>query len=51
MSLQLALGVIYTLAGTYFMTHTLVALGTLTHLLAAILLAEAVLETIGYFTL
>ena len=45
---QLILGVIYILGGIYFLTHPLLGLGTLTLLLAGIILAEAVLEFIVY---
>lgn len=46
---QLILGVIYIVGGVYFLTHPLLGLGTLTLLLAGIILAEAVLEFIVYF--
>ena len=47
--LQLILGVIYVVGGIYFLTHPLLGLGTLTLLLAGIILAEAVLEFLAYF--
>ena len=46
---QLILGLIYLVGGIYFLKHPLLGLGTLTLLLAAIILAEAVLEFIAYF--
>lgn len=46
---QLILGVIYIVGGIYFLTHPLLGLGTLTLLLAGIILVEAVLEFIVYF--
>ena len=46
---QLILGAIYIVGGIYFLTHPLMALGTLTLLLAGIILAEAVLEFVVYF--
>jgi uncharacterized membrane protein HdeD (DUF308 family) len=46
---QLIVAVIYIVGGMYFLTHPLLGLGTLTLFLAAILLAEAVVEIIAYF--
>jgi uncharacterized membrane protein HdeD (DUF308 family) len=46
---QLLVGVVYILGGMYLLTHPLLGLGTLTLLLAVILLAEAVLEVVGFF--
>jgi uncharacterized membrane protein HdeD (DUF308 family) len=46
---QVLLGMIYAIGGFYFLTHPLMGLGTLTLLLAVIILAEAVLEFIAYF--
>jgi uncharacterized membrane protein HdeD (DUF308 family) len=46
---QLILGAIYILGGIYFLTHPLLALGSLTLLLSGIILMEAVLELIVYF--
>jgi uncharacterized membrane protein HdeD (DUF308 family) len=43
------LGIIYIIGGVYFLTHPLLGLGTLTLLLAGIILAEALLEFIAYF--
>jgi uncharacterized membrane protein HdeD (DUF308 family) len=47
---QLILAVIYVLGGFYFVTHPLLGLGTLTLFLAAILVMEAILELIAYFS-
>ena len=46
---QLIVAAIYIVGGMYFLTHPLLGLGTLTLFLAAILLAEAVVEIIAYF--
>ena len=46
---QVLIGIVYILGGVYFLTHPLLALGTLTLLLAAIILTEAVFEVISYF--
>jgi uncharacterized membrane protein HdeD (DUF308 family) len=46
---QLIVAAIYIVGGLYFLTHPLLALGTLTLFLAAILLVEAVVEVIAYF--
>lgn len=46
---QVLIGIVYVLGGVYFLTHPLLALGTLTLLLAAIILAEGILEVIAYF--
>jgi uncharacterized membrane protein HdeD (DUF308 family) len=46
---QVALGALYALGGFYFLTHPLLALGTLTLMLAGILFAEAVLWLVAYF--
>ena len=46
---QVILAILYIVGGIYFVTHPLLGLGTLTLLLAGIILAEAVLEFIGYF--
>ncbi len=43
------IGLLYLVGGFYFLTHPLVGLGTLTLLLAGIILAEGVLEIIAYF--
>ena len=46
---QVIVGIIYVIGGVYFLTHPLLGLGTLTLLLAGIILAEAVMEFIAYF--
>ncbi len=46
---QVLIGIVYILGGVYFLTHPLLALGTLTLLLAVIILMEAVFELIAYF--
>jgi uncharacterized membrane protein HdeD (DUF308 family) len=46
---QVLIGIVYVLGGVYFLTHPLLALGTLTLLLAAIILAEGIFEVIAYF--
>jgi len=46
---QLLIGVVYVAGGVYLLTHPLLALGTLTLLLAWIILAEAVFEISLYF--
>jgi len=46
---QVLIGIVYALGGVYFLTHPLLALGTLTLLLAAIILAEGIFEVIAYF--
>jgi uncharacterized membrane protein HdeD (DUF308 family) len=46
---QVLIGIAYVLGGVYFLTHPLLALGTLTLLLAAIILVEGILEVIAYF--
>ena len=46
---QLLIGLVYLVGGVYFLTHTLLGLGTLTLLLAGIVLVEAVFEIVAYF--
>jgi len=46
---QVLIGIVYILGGVYFLTHPLLALGTLTLLLAVIILMEAVFEVMAYF--
>src|SRR5215469_8647033 len=46
---QLILGILYFVGGIYFVTHPLLGLGTLTLVLAAIILTAAVLEFVTYF--
>jgi uncharacterized membrane protein HdeD (DUF308 family) len=43
------IGILYIVGGLYFLTHPLLGLGTLTLLLAVIILMEAVFEIIAYF--
>jgi len=46
---QVLIGIVYTFGGVYFLTHPLLALGTLTLFLGVIILAEGVFEVIAYF--
>jgi len=46
---QLLTGVIFVLGGMYMLMHPLLALGTLTLFLAAVILAAGILEIISYF--
>jgi uncharacterized membrane protein HdeD (DUF308 family) len=46
---QGSLGIIYIVGGIYFLKHPFLGLGTLTLLLAGIILAEALLRFIAYF--
>jgi len=46
---QVLVGIVYFIGGLYFLTHTIMGVGTLTLLLAAIILAEGVVELIAYF--
>jgi uncharacterized membrane protein HdeD (DUF308 family) len=48
---QILIGVLYLIGGFYFLSHPILAVGTLTLVLAAIILAEGVLEVISYFRL
>jgi uncharacterized membrane protein HdeD (DUF308 family) len=48
---QVLIGIIYLIGGFYCLTHPLLAIGTLTLLLAAVILVEGVLEIISYFRL
>jgi uncharacterized membrane protein HdeD (DUF308 family) len=48
---QVLIGILYAFGGFYFLTHTIMATSTLTLLLAAIILAEGVIEVISYFRL
>jgi len=48
---QLLIGIIYLISGFYCLTHPLLAVGTLTLLLASVILVEGVLEIISYFRL
>ncbi len=46
---QVLIAAVYLLGGFYFLTHTVMGVGTLTLLLAGIILAEGVFEVIAYF--
>jgi uncharacterized membrane protein HdeD (DUF308 family) len=46
---QLLIAVVYFIGGVYFLTHPILAVSTLTLLLAGVILAEGVLEIISYF--
>jgi len=46
---QVLIGIVYIVGGSYFLTHPLLALGTLTLLLGVMILMEAVFELIAYF--
>jgi uncharacterized membrane protein HdeD (DUF308 family) len=48
---QITLGIAYAIVGVYFLSHPLIALGTLTLLLAGLLFAEAVLDFAAYFAM
>ncbi len=48
---QALIGFVYVIGGFYFVTHPILGLGSLTLLLAGILLAEAVFELTSYFRL
>jgi uncharacterized membrane protein HdeD (DUF308 family) len=48
---QVLVGIVYAIGGFYFLTHTVMATGTLTLLLAGIILAEGVIEIVSYFRL
>jgi len=49
--LQVLIGILYLIGGLYFLMHPLLAIGTLTLLLAGVILAGGVLELIAYFRL
>ena len=49
--LQLLVGIVYLIGGLYFLTHTIMGVGTLTLLLSGVILAEGVLEILAYFRL
>jgi uncharacterized membrane protein HdeD (DUF308 family) len=46
---QVLIGIVYIVGGIYFLTHPLLGLGSLTLLLAVIILIAAVFELIAYF--
>jgi uncharacterized membrane protein HdeD (DUF308 family) len=48
---QILIGLLYLVGGIYFLTHPILGTTTLTLLLAAIILAEGVIEVIAYFRL
>ena len=48
---QVLAGVLFVIGGYYFITHPLLGLGTLTLLLAAVILAAGVCEIVTYFRL
>ncbi len=48
-AVQVLIGIVYVVGGVYFLTNTLLGLGTLTLLLAGIILVEAVFEIVAYF--
>ncbi len=45
---QVLIGIVYLIGGCYFLSHTLMGVGTLTLLLAGIILAEGVFEIVAY---
>lgn len=46
---QVLIGIVYLIGGYYFVTHPIMGIGTLTLLLAGIILAEGVIEIVAYF--
>jgi len=48
---QVLAGIVFVIGGYYFITHPLLALGTLTLLLAAVIFAAGVCEIVTYFRL
>ena len=46
---QVLIGIVYLIGGFYFLTHLIMGIGTLTLLLAGIILAEGVIEIVAYF--
>jgi uncharacterized membrane protein HdeD (DUF308 family) len=46
---QVLIGIVYLIGGFYFLTHPIMGIGTLTLLLAGIILAEGVIEIVAYF--
>jgi uncharacterized membrane protein HdeD (DUF308 family) len=48
---QMLIGIFYAIGGIYCLTHPLMAIGTLTLLLAGVILAEGVFEIIAFFRL
>jgi uncharacterized membrane protein HdeD (DUF308 family) len=49
--LQVLVGLVYLIAGGYFLTHTIMGVNTLTLLLAAVILVEGIFELLAYFRL
>ena len=49
--LQALVGLLYLIAGGYFLTHTIMGVSTLTLLLASVILVEGVFELLAYFRL
>jgi len=48
---QVLIGLVYLIGGGYFLTHTIMAVATLTLLLSVIILVEGVIEVVSYFRL
>jgi len=48
---QVLVGLVYLIGGGYFLTHTIMAVATLTLLLSVIILVEGVIEVVSYFRL
>ena len=48
---QVLVGLVYLAGGLYFLTHTLLAVATLTLLLSCVILAVGVIEIVSYFRL
>ena len=48
---QVMVAVCYVVAGFYFLTHPLIALGTLTLFLSGVLLVEACMNVVAYFSM
>jgi uncharacterized membrane protein HdeD (DUF308 family) len=49
--LQILIGIVYLIGGLYSLLHPLLAIGTLTLLLAAVIFAAGILEIVSYFRL
>jgi len=49
--LQVLVGLVYLIAGGYFLTHTIMGVSTLTLLLASVILVEGIFELLAYFRL
>jgi uncharacterized membrane protein HdeD (DUF308 family) len=47
---QIVLTVLYLAAGLYFLAHPVIALGSLTVVLAGVLLAEAIIDLVAFFS-